>query len=426
MKTSSDRLQTLPGPDDTLRVELSNGIVVLARPNFNSPSVVIGGYWQAGSLFDPAEKLGLADFTAAALMRGSTNQSFQTIYDRLESAGASLGFGGGTHSSSFMGRALVEDLDLLLEILSDVLRQPAFPEDEFRRQRTQRLTGLAIRAQETGDMASLAFNQLVFANHPYANPEEGFIKTVERIEVEDLRQFHRRHYGPREMRVVIVGGIEPEVAIEKVRAHLGDWRNPAQPMLPEVPAHQPLSKTRRRKVTIPDKMQSDIILGGGGPRLDSPDYLAAALGNSVLGQFGMYGRTGERVREQAGLAYYAYSTISPGIAAGAWYAGAGVAPANVSKTIKLVRQEIERFVSEPVSEQELDDSKSAALGSLPLNFESNAAVAGSLMQIERAGLGLDYYRNYPELLRAVTRAEALAAAQNYLHPDRLAIAVAGS
>ena len=418
-------MQALPGADDTLRLELPNGIVVLARPNFNSPSVVIGGYLSAGSLSDPADKLGLADFTASALMRGSQNLSFQQIYYRLESAGASLGFSGGMHNSSFVGRSLVEDLDLLLETLSDVLRTPAFPEAEFKRQRTQRLAGLAIRAQETGEMAALTFNQLAFHNHPYANPEEGFVETVGRITVEDLREFHRSHYGPRNVTIVIVGGLEPQVAAEKVRAHLGDWQNPQQLDSPELPAYQPLSKQRRRKVTIPNKSQADIILGTSGPCLGSPDYLAAALGNSVLGQFGMYGRIGERVRERSGLAYYAYSALSPGIAIGSWYAGAGVDPKNVGKAIKLLRQEIERFVSEPVTPQEFDDSLSAALGSLPLSFESNGSVVGSLLTLERAGLGLDYYRGYAERLQAVTAEEALAVAQKYLHPDRLAIAVAG-
>src|SRR5512143_1827385 len=95
-----------PGPHDITRAELSNGIVVLARANFNSPSVVLSGYMQAGSLSDPRDKLGLADFTASMLMRGTAHRSFQQNYDLLESVGASLGFSGGTHTTSFGGRAL--------------------------------------------------------------------------------------------------------------------------------------------------------------------------------------------------------------------------------------------------------------------------------------------------------------------------------
>jgi zinc protease len=94
----------LPGADDITRVELANGIVVLARPNFNSPSVSVSGYLTVGGMLDPDAKLGLADFVASALMRGTKRRSFQQIYDRLESSGASLGITGGTHSTGFGGK----------------------------------------------------------------------------------------------------------------------------------------------------------------------------------------------------------------------------------------------------------------------------------------------------------------------------------
>ncbi|MBN1667413.1 MAG: insulinase family protein, partial [Anaerolineales bacterium] len=152
----------LPGPDDITRVELENGITVLVRPNFNSPSVVVSGYLQLGALLDPAGQLGLADFTAMALMRGTAGRDFQEIYRALETAGASLGFNGATHTTGFKGQALVEDLPLLLELLAEALREPVFPGAQVARLRSQILTGLAIRAQDTRAMASLAFDQLVY------------------------------------------------------------------------------------------------------------------------------------------------------------------------------------------------------------------------------------------------------------------------
>jgi zinc protease len=127
--------------------------VVLARANFNSPSVVINGYLPVGALFDPDEKLGMSDFTSSALMRGTEHYNFQQIYGQLESVGASLGTNGGTHTTGFGGRALAEDLDLLLSLLAEILRRPVFPLDQVERLRAQLLTGLAMRAQDTGDMA---------------------------------------------------------------------------------------------------------------------------------------------------------------------------------------------------------------------------------------------------------------------------------
>ncbi|RLD05715.1 MAG: insulinase family protein, partial [Chloroflexi bacterium] len=155
-----------PGADDITRVVLENGITILCRTNFNSPSVVLRGYLPAGSLFDPEEKLGLADFTASALMRGSENRDFQAIYDTLESVGASFGFSAGMHTLGFGGRALAEDLPLLMGILAEGLRQPTFPDEHIEKLRAQQLTGLALRDQDTGDMAELIFDEILYAGHP--------------------------------------------------------------------------------------------------------------------------------------------------------------------------------------------------------------------------------------------------------------------
>ena len=416
---------SLPGPDDITRVELSNGIVVLARPNYNSPSVVINGYIKAGNLFDSDEKLGLASFTASALMRGTQEKDFQGIYEALESVGAGLGFSGGTHTTSFSGRALAEDLDMLFELLSQALRSPVFPSDQVERLRAQFLTGLAIRAQDTGEMASLVFDELVYEGHPYSRPEDGTPETVQAITRNDLVEYHRKHYGPRQMVVVVVGGVDPQEAVDKTARALGDWTNPDQPEPLVLPELHPMETTRTRKTTILGKSQSDLVVGGVGPPRRSPDYLAASLGNNILGQFGMFGRIGNAVREQAGLAYYAYSSLGGGLGPGAWYVSAGVDPGNVDTAIELIRAEITRFVQEPVESEELEDTKTHYIGRLPLSLESNGGVAGALLNLERYNLGLDYYRRYPDLVSAVSREEVLEVARTYLDPLRLGIFIAG-
>jgi zinc protease len=418
-------LHSLPGPDDITRHQISNGIVVLARPNFNSPSVALTGYLAAGSIFDPDEKLGLADFTASALMRGTAKRDFQGIYNALESAGASLGFDSGTHTTTFGGKALAEDLDLLLELLSESLRQPVFPDEQVERLRAQLLTGLHIRAQDTGEMASMSFDQIVYAGHPYSRPEDGYIETVQAITRQDLAEHHRRYFGPRGMVIVVVGAVEPARVLERVEIALGDWRNPEQPEQPPLPPLAPLSATQSRRADIPGKYQSDIVMGVAGPPRRSPDFMAASLGNSVLGQFGMMGRIGDVVREQAGLAYYASSSLSGGLGPGPWSVSAGVAPANVDKAIDLIRQEIARFVSAPVSTEELADSQANFIGRLPLTLESNSGVAGALLNLERHDLGLDYYRRYHDLVLAVSVDNVLETARRYLHPDQMGIGIAG-
>lgn len=417
--------RSLPGPDDITRETLPNGITVLARANFSSPSVVISGYVEGGSICDPDEKLGLADFVACALMRGTRRRDFHAIYDALESAGASLGFSASMHTVGFSGRALAEDLPLLLTLLSESLRMPTFPADQIRRLRGQLLASLAIRDQDTGDRAGMAFDALVYAGHPYSRPQDGHPRTVRAITRADLAAFHRRHFGPRGMVLAVVGAVEPQRAVDLVARALGDWSNPMQAVPPSLPPVRPLRALRRRHVRLAGKVQSDLLIGCLGPRRTDPDFLPASLGNSVLGQFGSFGRIGTVVREQAGLAYYALSSLSAGIGPGVWQVSAGVNPAHLERAIALILRELRRFVQSGVKRQELADSQANFIGRLPLSLESNAGVAGALLNIERYRLGMDYYRRYAALVRAVTPEQVLETARKYIDPERLAIVSAG-
>ncbi len=416
---------SLPGPEDIIRHPLENGIIALIRPNPNSMTVAMAGYLPAGGLYEPEEKLGLANFTAEALMRGTSRRTFEDIYEGLESMGASLSFSGGTHTAGFAGKSLANDLETLLDILADTLRNPVFPEMDLEKLRHQFLIGLDLRSQDTSEMASLTFDQVVFANHPYRHPEDGYPETVSAVTREDLVHFHDLHYGPEGTVIALAGAVQPQAVIDTLERILGDWQNPRQPEIREVPDADPLKERIRKHHVIEEKSQTDIVMGSIGPSRQSPAYMPARLGNSVLGQFGMMGRIGEAVRNRAGYAYYAYSSISSSIGPGTWTVSAGVDPKNLDQAIDLIQGEIERFVQEPVAEDELSDSQSSYIGKLPLALESNAGVAGSLLNIERHQLGLDYFQRYEQTIREVTSQDILETARQYLDPKRLAIATAG-
>jgi zinc protease len=417
--------QSLPGPDDITRHELANGIVLLVRSNFNSASVVVNGYLMGGSLFDQDEKLGLAGFTAGTLLRGTEQRSYNEIYDALESAGASLNINGGTHTTGFGSKALAEDLDLLLALLSESIRQPMFPPHQIELLRARHLTSLAIRAQDTREMSSLTFDQIVYPGHPYSRPEDGYPETIQALTRQDLVAFHQAHYGPKGMVLSVVGAVEPEHVIEKVDRLFGDWENPGQPEAATLPPNPLPEEPLTRKVEIPGKFQADLVVGAIGPERRSGDYLAAALGNSILGVFGMMGRIGEVVREEAGLAYYAYSSLAGGMGPGPWYVSAGVDPHNVDQALDLVQEEIQRFANHTVDADELADSQSNFVGRLPLSLESNSGTASAILNLERYDLGLDYYHRYADLVQAVSIDDVLATAAKYWHPDRLGIGIAG-
>jgi zinc protease len=420
-----NKVNSLPGPDDIYREVLPNGITILSRSNFNSPSVVVTGFFEAGALFDPDEKLGLAEYTSLSLMRGTKNRTFDEIYNALESVGAGLGLNTGVHKSGFNGRSLAEDLPLLLNLLCEALTMPAFPKTEIEKLRAQLLTGLAIRAEDTSDMASMVFDNILFKGHPYSRPEDGFPETIREIKRGDLVKFHREHYGPRGMVIAIVGGVKPEDAAKQVKRALGGWQNKQQKETPVLPPVKPLKRTVSKHHRIAGKSQSDLIIGTNGPRRRDPEFMSASIGNNILGQFGMMGRIGDVVREKSGLAYYAYSSLSAGLGPGSWEVSAGVNPQNIKRAAELILDELKRFVQEGVTSDELADTKANFIGRLPLSLESNGGVANALLNIERHQLGLDYYHRYQGLVQEVTAEDVLMTARKFIDPDTVVIASAG-
>ncbi|MDQ2691728.1 MAG: insulinase family protein, partial [Chloroflexota bacterium] len=305
------------------------------------------------------------------------------------------------------------------------LISPVFPKVELEKLRAQLLTGLAIRAQDTSDMASMVFDGILFKDHPYSRPEDGYPETIQKITRRDLVRFHREHYGPRGMVLAVVGAVKPEEAVRQVKRALGGWQANGQEEMPVLPDPRFLKKTVSKHHRIPGKSQSDLVIGTNGPRRRDPEYMSASLGNNILGQFGMMGRIGDVVREKSGLAYYAYSSLSAGTGPGSWEVSAGVNPQNVSKARDLICAELDRFVHEGVAEEELADSQANFVGRLPLSLESNGGVASALLNIERHKLGLDYYRRYPDLVNAVTREDVLTTARKFIDVSKLAISIAG-
>jgi zinc protease len=225
--------------------------------------------------------------------------------------------------------------------------------------------------------------------------------------------------------IAIVGAVEARDAVSQVKRALGGWQVKGQREPLELPALKLLKKTISKHHRISGKSQSDIVIGTNAPRRKDPEYMSASLGNNILGQFGMMGRIGDSVREKAGLAYYAYSSLYAGIGPGSWEVSAGVNPMNVERASGLIVDELKRLVQEGVTEDELADSKANYIGRLPLSLESNGGVAGALLNIERHTLGLDYYLRYADLVNEIGREDVLNTARKFINPDRLAIAVAG-
>jgi zinc protease len=417
---------SLPGSNNITRVVLQNGITVLVYENFAAQSVVISGLLNAGSIYDDPARAGLAAMTAGALMRGTQNRDFNTIHETLENIGADVGVGSGGHKASFSGKSLAEDLPVLIDILNDVLRYPVFPSQQIERLRGEVMTGLQYRQHDTRYRAERAFRENLYPEtHPYHLSRGGTLQTIPALTVADLQAFHTNHYGPKGLVIVVVGAVKASDAIEIIRSRMEDWQNPAQAEEATLPKLANRKDSLRVNVTIAGKTQSDIVMGGIGPSRYADDYQAASLANSILGQFGMMGRIGQIVREELGLAYYAYSRIEGGHGPGPWNVAAGVNPTNVDLAVERIKDQLRRLIKEPVTDEDIDDNKSYYTGHLPLQLENNEGISSVILNMENYNLGLDYVQKYHDMIYSLTKEHLLVAAQRYLNPDALVIAIAG-
>jgi zinc protease len=422
---SHDVSPALPGPDDTLRQVLPNGLTLLVRENFASPAVVVNGYIRAGSRDQEPGAHGLAGFATDVMERGTEGRSFDELYEMVESIGAGFGLGSGVHITSFGAKGLAEQLPLLLDILGDVLRNPAFDARQVEKARAEILTDLQERDNDSRRQARLKFYELAYPpEHPYHWSQLGYPETISAITRDDLAAYHAKTFSPEGMVLVIVGGIEMEAAVRAAETIFGDWTTTRSERLPLVPA-PPLTERREMSTTLEDKSQSTLCLGWPGPPRAHPDFIAAHVANTLLGVFGMYGRLGQRIREERGLAYYVHSRVDGGAGPGPWRVTAGLDPANVAQGRDLILETLEELRSTPVPKEELDDSQSFLSGSLPLYLETNEGVARSLVNIERYTLGLDYLQRYATMIKSITPEQIQAVAQEWLDIEHYVLSVAG-
>ena len=197
----------------------------------------------------------------------------------------------------------------------------------------------------------------------------------------------------------------------------------ARPELPPVP---PVSGQLRRHVPMPGKSQTTLMWGFPGPSRYAPDWMSCSLMNSILGQFGMYGRLGESVRKEEGLVYYIGSRFDGGPGPGPWYISAGTNPNSVEQVMDISLAEVRRIRERRVKRTELEDNQSYFVGLMPLQMETNEGIAGAIANMVRYDLGLDYLLHYPDLVRSVTLDDIRASAQRWLDPDNFVLVTAGT
>lgn len=412
------------------RVVLENGVTLIVQENHATPSVsVAGALLSAGGIFDPADKPGLAGFTASQLSRGTKTRSLLDIARTLEDVGASASVSGGTEYASLGGRSLTRDFGTVLDVLSDQLRNPAFPAEELEKARRQALAGIEQSRDDTGTLARIAFrNALYPVGHPYHEPTlDERAASLKSLTREDLAAFHASHYGPEKLVLTVVGDVTPAQATEMVRKYFGDWAR--QGKLPEISIPDTSIATgaaATQVVSVPDKAQADVIYGYAGRlKRTDPDFYRVTVLNTILGG-GLGSRLGVSVRDRLGLVYGIGANNSATLGAGPFAVQFGSNPQNVDKALAEAQRQLQEAREKGLKPDEVQRAIDYITGTYAVTLSTNAAVAGQLLVGEVYGLGLDYIQKRNGYYKAVTPVQVNEAARKYLQPGRGTIVIAGS
>ena len=408
-----------------VRQVLANGAVVIVQETAFSPAVTISASFRAGSLYEPDDLTGLAWLLGRVIDRGTAGRSADSIAEALDDRGVTLKVSTNRHVLTASCTCLSEDFADMLALLADIAREPVFPPQQFEKRRAETISLIRQDQDNPAIRASESLQALLYGPmHPYGRPAKGHIETIERLTREDLVTFHARRFAPASLALIIVGDVSAPRALDHVVGAFDPWRAP-EPIDRSVPPVAAATSRRDTRITMTGKSQTDIAYGFTTiDRLD-PRYYGYSVMNNILGQFGLGGRLAENIRERQGMAYYAFSAFDPSLGPGPLVIRAGVDPRNVDRAIAAIDAEVGALGREGPTGRELEETRQFLIGSVPRMLETNQSIATFLHTAEFFSLGLDFDRQLPALLNAVTIDEVRAAAADVLRPERASLAIAG-
>jgi zinc protease len=404
------------------REVLPNGIVLLVAERPAVPIVAMRVLMRAGAAYDPPDRAGLANLTGAVLTRGTAKRTGPELDSAIEFVGGSVEAGAGRDTLTVSMTTQKKDMALGLDLVSEVVLTPTFPEPEVARKVSEIQAAIKRSEEDPGTVASRALGKLVFEGHPYGRPVEGTRESVGKLTRDDVVKFYRERARPDTTVIAVVGAVTVDEARREITARFGSWTRPNE-QLATIPlataSGTPRETTIKRELT-----QTTIMFGRQAVLQTDPDYFPLAVASYVLGG-GSASRLYMKVREESGLAYSVYSWVSPWRHGASFAVSAQTRTAEVPKVLAMIREELSRMGREPVADRELSLAKQYLVGSFPLRLDTSGKVADFLVAIEDRGLGLDYADRYKERVSKVTAADVQQVAAKYFVPTAFDLVIVG-
>jgi predicted Zn-dependent peptidase len=407
----------------TERVVLENGMVVILLEDHELPLVTVKAYIGAGSVYDPADKVGLAGLTGAVLRGGGTSATTpEALDDELEFMASSIESGIGADSGAVTFSSLKKNLDRTLALFAQVMMAPTFREDRVTQGKNRAIEAIRRQNDDPKEVADRELSRAIYAGHPL-----GRIPTVESVSAitrDDLIAFHRRFFHPNNVILAVSGDFGRKEILEKLRTVFGGWKKETV-ALPEIPQPSPSGKPAvllARK----DIDQSVIRMGHLGIDKNNPDLYAIYVMNSILGGNGFSSRLMAVVRTREGLAYNVDSSFQAGRRfTGTFEAETETKVGTTARAIGLMRDIIDGMTRQPVSDAELTLARESIINSFIFGFTNAASVANQRARLEYYGYPKGYLEEFRDNIGRVTKEDVLRVARKYLRPEALTLVVVG-
>ena len=402
---------------------LSNGLEVLVIEHHELPVVAFRLVLKTGATYDPEGKAGLANLTADLLRKGTKSRSATEIAEAIDFVGGSLSAGTNRDATFVTCKVLKRYFDTGLDLLADVVLNPAFAEEEIERLKGQTVSSLIQQKDDPNVIVRWEFNRQLFGKHPFANPLVGTVRSLESLNQNDIARFHKSFYRPNNAILCVVGDVKSKDVFKRVKKRFSAWKKGKLPKT-SFPSPPAVSGYRILLVDKPDLTQSNIKFGHLGVDRSNPDYFPLVLMNYILGG-SFVSRLVNVVRVEKGLTYGIWSWFEMNKQPGAFVVTTFTRNDSTLNAIKASLVELTRIREQGVTEEELKEAKSFYRGYFPLRFETPEQIATRILETKIYSLGKNYLRDYRKNMDKVTIEEVNRVARKYIGPDNLVFVVVG-
>lgn len=413
-----------PAPAKELKIgdyekfTLKNGLTVIVAENHKLPTIGWTLTMQTGPITE-RDKAGYAGIFGQVMSAGTTSKTKDELNEAIDFMGASVNAGANSMSAFSLSKYKNEVLD----IMSDILYNPSFPQDEFDRAIEQTLTGLTQTKDDPNAIAGRIAGIVNYGkDHTYG--EFASEETVKNITIDDLKNHYKKFFKPNVAYLIVVGDITKKEAQKMAKSYFGKWEK-GDVVKEEFPAAKTVDKTVISLVDRPSSVQSVISISY--PVDNKPgnaDATAVSVMNNILGGGGS-ARLFMNLREDKGYTYGAYSNVGSSRYSATFGASASVRNEVTDSSLVQFMYELKRMRDEPVTQEELDGAKNALRGSFGRSLESRVTAAQFALNTEINNLPDDYYATYLKRLDAITVADVQRVARKYVRPDQANIVIVG-